>query len=261
MLHDTGNAMTADCLDSPIAVPGGGAQRRPALRPMVVETPAPSAGGRYGESTGFNFSALGVTVLVHLVLGLALLGLGVHAAHKKKEARLVTMDLSSPPPAPPSPPEKATTHKLAVMVQQPVVQTPTTQQPMLALAPPVPAPAPPAAPQPAAEAPPAQPAPAAPPSVVAASNLGTRMISGSPPRYPMESRSKREQGTVELLIILGVNGSVETISVSRSSGFPRLDSAALSAVRRWRWAPTVRDGAPVKVRGIVEIPFVLQSAQ
>lgn len=256
MLHDTGNAMPADCLDNPVAPRGRLSQRHTAVRPVVVETAITSSGGRYGESKGFNFSALGITALVHLVVGLALLGLGVHAAQKKQEVRLVTMDLSSPPPAPPSPPEKATTQKLAVTVQQPVEHTPIPPQPMMALAPPAPTPAP----RPAAEAAPAQPTPPAPPSAVTASNLGTRMISGNPPHYPMESRSKREQGTVELLIVLGVNGSVETISVSHSSGFPRLDNAALNAVRRWRWAPTMHNGTPVKVRGIVEIPFVLQGA-
>lgn len=260
MLHDTGNAMTADWLDSPATARSSVPNRLRAVRPVAVETDLAGSGGRYGDSAGFSFSALGVTILIHVVLGLALLGLGVHAAHKKKIARLVTMDLSTPQPAPPSPPDKPTTQKLAVTVQQPLVQTPTVQQPMMALTPPAPAPALPAAPAPEAETPPAQPAPPAPPSLVTASNLGTRMISGSPPRYPMESRSKREQGTVELLIILGVNGAVETISVSHSSGFPRLDTAALSAVRRWRWAPTLHDGDSVKVRGIVEIPFVLQGA-
>jgi periplasmic protein TonB len=48
------------------------------------------------------------------------------------------------------------------------------------------------------------------------------------------------------------------VSVARSSGFDRLDKAALDAVRRWRWSPTLRDGAPVSVRGTVDIPFVLQ---
>lgn len=260
MLHDTGNAMTADWLDRPVTARSSVPNRPRAVRPVVVEAALARSGGRYGDSAGFSFSALGVTILIHVVLGLVLLGLGAHTAHKKKIAHLVTMDLSTPPPAPASPPDKPTTQKLAVTVQQPVVQTPTAQQPMMALAPPAPASAPPSAAPPAAETPPAQPAPPAPPSLVTASNLGTRMITGSPPHYPMESRSKREQGTVELLIILGVNGAVETISISRSSGFPRLDTAALGAVRRWRWAPTLRDGAPVKVRGIVEIPFVLQGA-
>lgn len=80
------------------------------------------------------------------------------------------------------------------------------------------------------------------------------MIAADPPRYPVESRRKREQGTVVLMVILGADGSVADISVSKSSGFERLDKAALSAVRRWKWSPTRRDGAAVMVRGLVEIP-------
>lgn len=74
----------------------------------------------------------------------------------------------------------------------------------------------------------------------------------------MESRRKREQGTVVLSLTLSVDGGVSVISVAQSSGFDRLDDAALRAVRKWRWAPTVRNGQPVMVRGQVEIPFVLQ---
>lgn len=86
------------------------------------------------------------------------------------------------------------------------------------------------------------------------------MISGDPPRYPMESRRRKEQGIVELSVVVGIDGRVETISVSRSSGHSRLDDVALRAVRKWRWEPTLRNGVATKVRGIVEIPFVLQPA-
>jgi protein TonB len=51
---------------------------------------------------------------------------------------------------------------------------------------------------------------------------------------------------------------VNDIAVGQSSGFDRLDKAALDAVRRWRWSPTLQGGEAVQVRGMVEIPFVLQ---
>lgn len=253
MLNEAGNAVTLEHLDGSVA------SRAPDSRAHLTLVPqdAPAAtGGRYGEGRRFNSSALGVTIAVHAVVLLALLGLGVHAA-KKQELRLVSVNLNAPPPAPPPPsPDKTKSQKLAVTIQQQPVPTPVTPQPMIAIAPPAPAPAPVAAP--VADTPaPAPPAPPAPPTMISSNSLGTRMISGNPPSYPLDSRRKREQGKVELLIILGVNGAVETISVSHSSGFPRLDSAALSAVRRWRWSPTLHDGVPVKVRGIVEIPFVI----
>ena len=98
----------------------------------------------------------------------------------------------------------------------------------------------------------------APPSLIQAGDLGTQMVSGKPPRYPVESRRKREQGTVVLALTLGVDGTVESIAINRSSGHARLDTAARDAVRGWRWQPTIRGGQPVRVRGIVEIPFILR---
>ncbi len=97
------------------------------------------------------------------------------------------------------------------------------------------------------------------PGPVNGGDLSSRMLSANPPRYPLESRRLREEGTVVLDVLLSVEGRVAQISVSQSSGFFRLDKAAVHAVRHWRWSPLVRDGAPVMVRGLVTIPFVLQA--
>jgi periplasmic protein TonB len=84
------------------------------------------------------------------------------------------------------------------------------------------------------------------------------MVSARPPRYPIDARRKREEGTVLLAVTLAADGHVASVAIARSSGFASLDDAARDAVRHWRWAPTLRDGEPVMVRGVVEIPFVLQ---
>ena len=42
-------------------------------------------------------------------------------------------------------------------------------------------------------------------------------------------------------------------------GFPRLDNAARDAVRGWRWKPVMRDGQAFRVKGVVEIPFILRT--
>lgn len=84
------------------------------------------------------------------------------------------------------------------------------------------------------------------------------MIAADPPHYPNDSRRKREQGTVLITVVVGFDGSVADASLSHSSGFARLDRAALSAVKRWKWSPTLRAGHSVMVRGIVEIPFILK---
>ena len=52
------------------------------------------------------------------------------------------------------------------------------------------------------------------------------------PRYPVFSRKMREEGTV-LLLLTVKNGTVCNVSVDKSSGFSRLDSAAQIAAKKW----------------------------
>ncbi|TXG93414.1 MAG: energy transducer TonB [Rhodocyclaceae bacterium] len=212
------------------------------------------ASGRYGEGRRVNLSAIVVTAALHAIALAGVLYIRADAPAEKREQRLTVVNLTPPPP-PPSPDTPPQSRPAVVapitpimLVQKPTVATtpdPTPQPPTLL-----------AAPAPALVAPAAVAAPA-PPSVVQVSDLSVRLLSGAPPRYPTESRRKREQGTVLLALTLGLDGRVATISVARSSGFERLDQAALSAVRKWRWAPYVQDGKPAMVKGVFEIPFVL----
>lgn len=229
----------------------------PAHLPPKAAAPYISA-GRYGEGSKSRWPAILIVIGIHAALAPALLSLGYQAV-KQRQASLVAVSLSSPPPPPAAPPEQPQSQTLQTTVQRAQVDIPTqVPRPVVAMVPTsVPQVQPMAISAPVAATPAPAPAPPAPPSTVTSDALGTRMISGNPPRYPVESRRKKEQGTVELLLILGTDGRVETISVARSSGFGRLDEAALNAVRRWRWAPTLQGGTPVKVRGVVEIPFVL----
>lgn len=118
--------------------------------------------------------------------------------------------------------------------------------------PPAPAPTAPAAPA-------AQPASSAGTGPVKA-DLTSNLLSAPNPVFPLSSRRKRESGTVVLRVIVGEDGRVDQVSVQRSSGFSALDEAALSAVRRWRWSRTVRDGRPVVVTGSVAVNMVLRDS-
>lgn len=73
------------------------------------------------------------------------------------------------------------------------------------------------------------------------------------PFYPASARSSRQQGVVRLLVTVEVSGIPSSVTVTESSGFASLDSAAKDTVqRRWRWpAGDVR-------KFIVPIRFVLQ---
>jgi protein TonB len=167
---------------------------------------------------------------------------------------LLEMPEDPPAEAPPPPPEQSVPPpKAAIVAPVPLVaipQAPVMQAPPVAA--PVASPAPP--PKPVALAV----TPRGPENV---GELSAKMISAKPPRYPFDSRRQHEQGTVILSVLLSVDGRVADVSIARSSGFPRLDDAALDAVRNWRWSPMMRDGSAVMVRGMVTIPFILQGGE
>ncbi|MDR7155648.1 protein TonB [Sphingobium xenophagum] len=224
---------------------------------VVPSTPA-IAPDRYGARARPNILAILAILFVHILLIGALVQMRSHVL-RAQEAKLTVVNLSPPPPPPaaesPPPPPSAP----QVVAPPPIVQTPapmptvqTTPEPV-----PVSVPAPTMAVTPGPVAPVA--APPAPPSIVQGGDLGAQMVAGKSPRYPIESRRRREQGTVLLTLTLGLDGAVETVAVSQSSGFARLDAAARDAVKNWRWKPMIRDGQPVRVRGVVEIPFIIRT--
>ena len=58
-----------------------------------------------------------------------------------------------------------------------------------------------------------------------------------PPQYPAESRKLREEGVVLLKVAVTAAGRAADVQLQRSSGYSRLDEAALRAVRRWEFKP------------------------
>ncbi|MCZ6814647.1 MAG: TonB family protein [Alphaproteobacteria bacterium] len=81
---------------------------------------------------------------------------------------------------------------------------------------------------------------------------------GNPrPRYPWISRRRGEQGRVVLEVAVAADGRAKEVRVKRSSGFARLDRAALAAVRAWRFSPALRGGRAVAGRIDVPIAFRL----
>ena len=67
-----------------------------------------------------------------------------------------------------------------------------------------------------------------------------------PPTYPAEAREAGVQGIVVFETVIGASGQVTDVRVLRSVD-PRIDAAALAAVRQWAYTPTVIDGAAVPV--------------
>ena len=59
--------------------------------------------------------------------------------------------------------------------------------------------------------------------------------------------------------LVGTDGKVQDGKVQTSSGFPRLDEAALKhALRAWRFTPGTEDGKPVTAWHSVKVTFRIE---
>ena len=75
------------------------------------------------------------------------------------------------------------------------------------------------------------------------------------PAYPPMSRRRGEQGEVRLRVWVSADGRAERVAVQQSSGFSRLDEAALKAVADWRFVPAQQGGRAVAAQVIVPVAF------
>ncbi len=104
------------------------------------------------------------------------------------------------------------------------------------------------------------PAPPSRPALSATASTPPRALaSNPPPAYPADAVARGWQGTALVLVVVRADGTVASASLARTSGHPLLDEAALAAVRGWRYAPAVRDGAPVGDRVLQPVEFRLRA--
>lgn len=120
-----------------------------------------------------------------------------------------------------------------------------------------PQPAPPPIAAPAAIAP-APPAPPAPPARIELPSSSADYLQNPKPAYPPTSRRLGEQGRVVVRVLIGVDGTAQDAQVKVSSGYERLDRAALEAVRKWRYIPGKRGGVPEPMWFDAPINFSLE---
>jgi periplasmic protein TonB len=110
-------------------------------------------------------------------------------------------------------------------------------------------------PTPATEA--AAPAPA--PASFTAARFDAAYLQNPEPVFPLLSRKLQEEGKVLLLVQVSANGEPESVQVKQSSGYFRLDDAALKAVRKWRFAPARRGTEAIASSITVPLVFRLDS--
>ena len=78
------------------------------------------------------------------------------------------------------------------------------------------------------------------------------------PEYPPASRRAGEAGTVTLKVFVTEAGRAGKVEVAKSSGFPKLDEAAIKEVERnWRFVPGKEDGKPVAMWHTFAVTFRL----
>ena len=78
------------------------------------------------------------------------------------------------------------------------------------------------------------------------------------PPYPPLSKRMNEQGTVIIRTLIGTDGAAHEASIHKSSGFDRLDQAALATARKWRYVPGKRAGVAEAMWFNVPFNFVLE---
>jgi periplasmic protein TonB len=220
-------------------------------------------------------ASISATVLLHVILAfLFMLGLMEHTI--------------TPPEAPPVLVELMQSQPTPKTIEQPVakpIPVPPRPQPVAAPAPtPQPQPSPskvstptevaqaapvapvsaPTAPTPPAptrvEAPPAPAPVVTAPSKTEVSIPASYSASNQKPIYPNMSKRLGEQGTVVLRVLVKADGSAGEVEVKSSSSYPRLDQAAVEAVKTWRFNSAKIDGKAIDEWYQVPIPFKLQSS-
>lgn len=108
----------------------------------------------------------------------------------------------------------------------------------------------------------AQPAPAQPakePEAVIPPRSDAAHLNNPAPTYPSMSRRLGEQGRVVLDVYILANGQVGELRVKQSSGFKRLDDAAMQAVKKWQYVPARRGNEAIPFWYIQALSFSLNS--
>jgi TonB family protein len=76
------------------------------------------------------------------------------------------------------------------------------------------------------------------------------------PKYVAAAAADKVEGKVQLYCVIGKDGNVSNVEIVRGLD-DRLNATAMEALAKWEFYPAVRDGQPVDVDVLVEIPFRL----
>ncbi|MGH8558625.1 MAG: energy transducer TonB [Methylococcales bacterium] len=91
-----------------------------------------------------------------------------------------------------------------------------------------------------------------------AASFNAAYLHNPAPQYPAISRRLGEQGVVLLSVSVTAEGAAASVALHSSSGWSRLDQAALNCVKNWRFVPARRSGQAVNAAVIVPIRFSIE---
>ena len=197
------------------------------------------------RQSGKRTQAFGVVAAAAMTVGMGALftSMNIYAEKMKQNSMELVM---LPPPPPPPVIEEPKPPKVEVVEDTPAPPTPpplvapeiefVPEEPPVITAPvadPIPIPEP------------VQVAPS--PPVVSRST--PRLLAGAKPDYPSASRRAGESGTTQLNICVNASGRVTSASVAGSSGYQRLDDAALKWIRGERFTPGKINGVAQEMCG------------
>jgi protein TonB len=93
----------------------------------------------------------------------------------------------------------------------------------------------------------------------APSDAGSIPLVRIQPMYPRSAAEKRIEGWVLLEFTITITGAVKKAKVIASDPPRIFDSAALKAIRKWKYKPKIVNGVPVETRGVqVKLSFRLE---
>jgi len=105
--------------------------------------------------------------------------------------------------------------------------------------------------------PPPPPKPATPKRIRVGGQVeSAKVVFGPQPEYPQIAKMARVQGVVRLSAVISESGTIQDLKLI--SGPPLLVKAAMDAVSRWRYQPTLLNGEPVQVETEIDVNFTLQ---
>ncbi len=215
---------------------------------------------------GLRGAVVGAAIALHL-LGLWALQAGLLQRVVTWVVPVMAVSEAVDVPVPPPPPAKRLPPPAATVSPRPTAPL-ATSAPELPLA--VPAASVPAesapiglpAPSPVQNSAPAAAAPVtatpAPSPKIALPSTQADYLNNPKPAYPALSRRLGEQGRAVVRVLIGADGLPQKAELYASSGFERLDRAALDTVMRWRYVPGKRGDVPEAMWFNVPLNFVLE---